>query len=92
MEPCNLQLVDFMPSSLMGQLLLKCLLPLDKLAEQFGLASHHFSHVGRWWRWWLMATTRITKTTRSAAGPLNHLQCANCSLARDPQYLQGFVT
>jgi hypothetical protein len=36
--------VDIVPTPL---LLLE--LPMDKLAEQFSLGSHYFSHVGRWW-------------------------------------------
>jgi hypothetical protein len=46
----NQRLVDIVPTPLMVLLLLellKCLLPLDKLTEQFSLVNHHSSHVGR---------------------------------------------
>jgi hypothetical protein len=74
-----MRLVDIVPTPLPLELL-KCLLSWNKLAEQLGLGGHHFSHVGGWQRLlWLSATTS-SKTTRGAAGPLNHLQDANFSL------------
>jgi hypothetical protein len=60
--------------------LLKCLLPLNKLAEQLGLGSHYFSHIGQWWRLLRLSATTSTKTDGGVAGPLNHLQGANFSL------------
>jgi hypothetical protein len=71
--------VDIIPTQLLQELL-KCLLPLNKLAEKLGLGGHHFSHVGGWWRLLRLSATTSTKTTRVVAGLLNHLQSANFSL------------
>jgi hypothetical protein len=75
--------VDIVPTPLLLLELLKCLLPLDKLTEQFSLGSHYFSHVGRWWRVLRLSATTSTKTAWGVAGPLNHLQCSNFSLIRE---------
>jgi hypothetical protein len=80
--------VDIVPTPLLLELL-KHLLPLNKLAEQLGLGSHYFSHVGWWWLLLRLSATTSTKTAWGVANPLNHLQGAKFSLIRNPQYHQG---
>jgi hypothetical protein len=78
----SLRVEDIVPTLLLLELL-KCLLSLNRLAEQLGLGGHYFSHVGWRWRLLQLSTTTSTKTAWCVAGPLNYLQCGNFSLIRE---------